>query len=165
MATIHLLEGPVGAGKSTYAAQLSHAHRAPHLNLDEWLVTLFRPDRPEADFMAWYLERKDRCLAQIWATAGALLDLEIDVVLELGLVQAAARQAFYERADAEDRALIVYLLETPKAERWARVQCRNVSGQGRYHMPVDEAMFELANNAWEPPSSAERRARAIREIS
>ena len=39
VATIHLIEGPVGAGKSTFAARLSVAHEAPHLNLDEWIVT------------------------------------------------------------------------------------------------------------------------------
>jgi len=48
---------PVGAGKSTYAAQLSLIHAAPRLNLDEWIVTLFVPDRPSADVLPWYLER------------------------------------------------------------------------------------------------------------
>jgi tRNA A37 N6-isopentenylltransferase MiaA len=34
MATIHLVEGPVGAGKSTHAAHLSLSLAAPVLNLD-----------------------------------------------------------------------------------------------------------------------------------
>ena len=70
MSTLHLIEGPVGAGKSTYAAQLGIATGAAHLNLDEWMVTLFRPDRPESDFLAWYGERKERCIEQIWLVAG-----------------------------------------------------------------------------------------------
>ena len=66
MPTIHLIEGPVGAGKSTFAAKLMHEHSAPRLNLDEWMVVLFRPDRPEGDdIMAWYAERKQRCIEQI----------------------------------------------------------------------------------------------------
>ena len=35
MARIHLIEGPVGAGKSTFAAQLSGTYAAPHLALDD----------------------------------------------------------------------------------------------------------------------------------
>jgi predicted kinase len=62
MASIHLIEGPVGAGKSTFAGRLALTHNAVHLNLDEWMVRLFQADRPEADFMEWYLERKQRCI-------------------------------------------------------------------------------------------------------
>ncbi len=65
MARIHLIEGPVGAGKSTFAATLSERHAAPHLCLDGWMATLFGPDRPSAGVLDWYMERKDRCLEQI----------------------------------------------------------------------------------------------------
>ena len=51
MARIHLIEGPVGAGKSTFAAQLSGTYAAPHLALDDWMATLFVPDRPDGDIM------------------------------------------------------------------------------------------------------------------
>ena len=51
MATLHLVEGPVGAGKPTFAGQLSLVHEAPCLVLDEWMVTLYSPDRPNTGFM------------------------------------------------------------------------------------------------------------------
>lgn len=161
MAVIHLLEGPVGAGKSTLATKLSYEHQAPHLNLDEWMVTLFRPDRPETDFLPWYQARKARCIEQIWASATALLDLDISVVLELGLVQRADRKAFYDRVDIEDRALRVYLLDVPKDVRWARVQQRNERQTGTYRMTVDAQIFEMANGAWEAPSLQEMEERQI----
>lgn len=164
MAVIHLLEGPVGAGKSTLATQLSFEHKAPHLNLDEWMVTLFRPDRPETDFVPWYQDRKARCIAQIWASATALLDLDISVVLELGLVQRADRQAFYERVDMEDRALRIYLLDVPRDVRWARVQKRNQEQAGTYRMAVNEQIFEMANRAWEAPSLQEIEERQIETL-
>jgi predicted kinase len=164
MAVIYLLEGPVGAGKSTLAARLSFEHKAPHLNLDEWMVTLFRPDRPETDFLRWYQDRKARCIEQIWASATALLDLDISVVLELGLVQRADREAFYQRVDIEDRALRIYLLDAPKDVRWARVQKRNEEQAGTYRMAVNEQIFEMANGAWEAPSSQEIQERQIETL-
>ena len=40
MAKIHLVEGLVGAGKSTFVAKLSKEHAAPSLILDKWFVQL-----------------------------------------------------------------------------------------------------------------------------
>eukprot|EP01042_Synura_sphagnicola_P016506 gene16506-20882_t len=77
---IHLVIGPVGAGKSTFARQLVQQHRAVPLNLDDWMATLFSVDRPHAaDAMAWYVPRTLRCLAQIWKTAEAVLHAGGDV--------------------------------------------------------------------------------------
>ena len=55
MAKIHLIVGPVGAGKSTFALRLSQERKALFFNLDEWMIALFRPDRPEAGVMEWYI--------------------------------------------------------------------------------------------------------------
>ena len=82
---IHLVIGPVGAGKSTFVRHLVQQHRAVPLNLDDWMATLFSPDRPDlpgADVMAWYVPRTLRCLEQIWKTAEAVLNAGSDVVLE-----------------------------------------------------------------------------------
>ena len=66
MSKIYLIEGPVGSGKSTLASKLSNEFSAPRLILDKWMTILFSPDRPDSDFIGWYLERKDRCIEQIW---------------------------------------------------------------------------------------------------
>ena len=65
MLQIYLVEGPVGSGKTTFAHQLSNCYSAPHLNLDDWMARLFRPDRSEIDVMAWYIERKERCKTEV----------------------------------------------------------------------------------------------------
>lgn len=90
----------MGAGKSTHAGKLSLTHAAPCLNLDEWMVILFRPDRPETDFMQWYSDRKSRCIDQIWRVACELIETGTDAIVELGLVQLADREDFYRRVDA-----------------------------------------------------------------
>jgi predicted kinase len=164
MPGIHLVEGPVGAGKSTYAGSLALRLAGVHLNLDEWMVNLFRPDRPRDDFMAWYAERKDRCLEQIWAVTCEIMAAEQDVVLELGLVQRAARDAFYQRVAASDFELHVYWLDVPVDVRRARVMTRNDQQGPTFRMAVSEEMFEIANNAWEAPDEDECRARNITVI-
>jgi len=161
MATIHLIEGPVGAGKSTFAAQLSLTHAAVHLNLDDWMVTLFRPDRPETEFMEWYAERKQRCIDQIWRVTCDLIDAGTEAVLELGLVQTSARDDFYRRVDVEGYALKVYVLETPEDVRRERVRHRNTQQGDTFKMEVSDEIFELANRAWQAPDAIEARERDI----
>ena len=165
MPTIHLIEGPVGAGKSTCAAKLALSHQAPHLNLDEWMVTLFSPDRPADGFMEWYGDRKQRCIQQIWDVTCELLNSTDNVILELGLVQLADREDFYRRVDGTDYDLRVYLIDTPLEVRRQRVRDRNAEKSGTFKMEVSDEIFELANGFWQEPSEVECQARAIEIIS
>lgn len=164
MPTIHLIEGPVGAGKSTYAGKLALELGAPHLNLDEWMVTLFRPDRPQDNFMAWYAERKERCIAQIWLVAEMVLQTTSTVILELGLVQRAAREDFYRRVDGTDHKLQVHWLDVPETVRHERVRKRNTEQGSTFQMEVSDEVFALANSAWESPDEQELQARNITVI-
>ena len=43
-ATLHLIFGPIGAGKTTYARDLARRERAVAFVLDEWGARLFGPD-------------------------------------------------------------------------------------------------------------------------
>jgi predicted kinase len=165
MATIHLVEGPVGSGKSTYAEQLSVRLRAPWLNLDEWMVTLFRPDRPDVDFMPWYIERKARCIEQIWRVTCNLMDVRSDVILELGLVQLSDRAAFYSKVDGTDCALQIHVLDVPRETRRNRVRVRNAQQGATFQMEVSDEIFELADGAWQAPDAIERSERRIQIIS
>ncbi len=164
MATIHLIEGPVGAGKSTTAAGMAGDLHCPRLDLDDWMVTLFSPDRPDAGFMQWYAERKARCLEQIWKVTEDLLSVCDDVVLELGLVQRADREAFYQRVDGTAHELRVYVLEVPEEIRRARVRQRNQDRQGTFKMEVSDEIFEIANAAWQPPDAVEIELKDIHRI-
>jgi len=158
---IYLIEGPVGAGKSTYARQLSQQHNALHLNLDEWMVVLFRPDRPEVDFMHWYNERKQRCIEQIWAVALSCNQADITVVLELGLVQQADRLDLYNKAEDADLDLQVVVLNASRKERLARVQKRNREQDDTFQMHVSDEIFVLADAAWQAPDDKELQLRSI----
>lgn len=161
MTCLYLIEGPVGAGKSTFAQHLSREIAAPHLNLDAWMARLFRPDRPDTDVMTWYVARKARCIEQIWEVATAMLDTGHPVVLELGLIQRDSRYAFYERVARSGHALQVCLLDAPISVRHDRVRCRNLEQGSTYAMDVSDEVFELASALWEAPDAAERAAQKI----
>ncbi len=155
LAKVYLIEGPVGAGKSTFSEGLSQKMNAPHINLDSWLSRLFVPDRPATGVMEWYVERKDRCIGQIWDVALRILDSRCDVVLELGLLQPENRRAMYQRIEESGHKLMIYVLNAPREERRDRVRYRNVEKGSTFSMEVSDEIFELASDMWEEPDDIE----------
>lgn len=153
--TVHLIEGPVGAGKSTFAASLASGLQATHIALDEWFAALFSPDRPGQDFVSWYVERKDRLLDVIWNHSRRLLNTGCDVVLELGLIQQTPRVEFCRRVQREGYGLAVYVLDAPVEVRRERVQRRNQEMGATFSMVVPDGVFELASSLWQPPDEIE----------
>lgn len=127
------------------------------LDLDTWMVRLFGKDaRPRENVMAWYLERRDRCRALLWDLALEILFSGTDVFLELGLVANLEREAFYAKARGEDVRLVVYLLDASRDIRRERVAERNHSAD-EHTQVVPLHLFEMASDAWEPPTDAERK--------
>lgn len=162
--TLHLLIGPVGAGKTTYGQRLAARSVGVFLDLDAWMVRLFGADpRPQDNVIAWYLERRDRCRALLWDVAVDMLRSGVDVVLELGLVTVADREAIYDKISAEDLPLRVYLLDVPRDIRRERVLQRNKT-PGPFTQIVPIAFFERASDLWQAPSDAERAQRSIIDV-
>ena len=164
MARIHLIVGPVGAGKSTFGQQLALDHRAVRLTLDEWMAVLFRHDRPEDGVMEWYADRTQRCLEQIWRVTRSALAAGTDVVLEIGLIQRRDRQRFLRRVDADRASMTIYQLDAPRAVRRERVEQRNREQGATFSMVVPPAIFELASDLWEPIDEDEAHGRDVRRV-
>jgi len=165
MPTIHLVIGPVGAGKSTFVRSLTDRGHAIPLVLDDWMTTLYGDDeRPADGRMAWYMARTQRCLDQIWKTTEAVLATGVDVVLEVGLIQRAARQSFYGRVDAGACELVVHVVDADRDRRRKRVMRRNESRGPTYSMHVSAEIFELASDLWQPPGADEQADRDVRFV-
>lgn len=165
MSQIYLIEGPVGAGKSTFAKSLATRVGGVHIALDEWFARLFSPDRPNADLMPWYIERKARLLDHIWNHARDLLACGIPPVLELGLVQRQSREGIYKRARAADVDLTVYLLLASREVRRERVMRRNVEMGPTFSMVVPAPFFEMASDVWEEPDEFEIAENGIEKVT
>src|SRR5436190_19386007 len=82
--TLHVIFGPCGAGKTTYAHALARREGAVAFVLDDWGVRLFGPDVQGPLDFGWMLERLVRCDALIWSTATDVLAAGTPVVLDLG---------------------------------------------------------------------------------
>jgi predicted kinase len=164
MGRLHLIVGPVGAGKSTFARDTAARKNAIFLDLDVWMVRLYGQDvRPSENVVGWYLERRERVRELLWDTTLDVLATGTDVVLEMGLVSRAERETFYAKARDEDLALTVYCVDAPRDVRRERVVKRNASA-GEHTQIVPVEFFERASDAWEPPSSAERQGLSMIEI-
>ena len=155
MPKLHLVEGPVGAGKSTFSKSLALRTNGIHIALDEWFAKLYSADRPATNVIDWYMERKSRLLDLIWRHSNAVLATGTDAVLELGLIQRQSRIALYEKARSADIELKVYVLDAPKDVRLERVLRRNTEKGATFSMVVPEQVFEMANSMWEAPDASE----------
>jgi predicted kinase len=156
--TLHVLIGPVGAGKTTYAQRQCAQSSALLLDLDPWMVRLYGDDeRPAAGALQWYLERRERCRALLWDLGLSLLANGTDVYLEIGLLGVSERVSFYEEARDRGLSMRVCVVDAPRDVRRTRVQQRNLNPK-RYTQIVPAQFFEQASDAWQPPDEAERAA-------
>jgi predicted kinase len=168
-ARAHLIVGPVGAGKSTYGMALAREHGGVRLTLDEWMTELFSKDRPDTGVIEWYRERAARCVGRIWSVGRDVLDAGCAVILEIGLLQRAQREAFYERVAATSVAgsgvaIAIHVIDASRDVRRARVERRNRERGETFSMIVPAPIFELASDMWEPPDASECEGRDVRFV-
>jgi predicted kinase len=161
---VHLVVGPVGAGKSTVALELAREHGALRFALDEWMVELFSPDRPREGVVEWYVERAERCVNRIWAVAKRIVEAGTSVVLELGLLRCSERERFYERLEDAGFDSTIHVIDAPRDVRRERVNERNRTKGDTFSMVVPPDIFELASDLWEPPSASECAGRDVRFV-
>ncbi len=163
MAELHVVIGPVGAGKTTFARKLREEHGAVFLSLDEWMQVLFSADkRPEEGRIAWYIERTERCLRMIRQVMLQTLRAGTNVVLEPGLIQKAQRQSFYNWVDEQALDHQIYLIEADREVRRQRVIKRNEERGETFSGVVPPEFFELSSDLWEPPDELEQSERPFR---
>ncbi|MBM3515486.1 MAG: ATP-binding protein [Alphaproteobacteria bacterium] len=150
---VHLVCGPTGAGKTTYAIELAQRLDAVRYSIDEWMTTLFWMDSPTPIHFAWTMERITRCEAQIWDNAQQVLARQIPVVLDLGFTTAVHRRKFIDLANAAGYGTKTHVADAPADERWQRVQRRNAAKGETYRLEVTREMFDFMESIWEAPKS------------
>jgi predicted kinase len=160
MATVHLLFGPTGAGKTTYGRELAAERRAALFVLDEWMQTLFMMDAPAPPALDWMLARVERTETQIWAVTRQLISLGTDVILELGFFTRAQRDRVRQLAADAAIEVVPHVLEVAREVRRERVRRRN-QGSTTFSIEVDDATFDWAESYYEPLGDDELLAATI----
>lgn len=159
-AMIHVVFGPQGAGKSTYARAFARREPAVHFAIDDWMARLFAADMPEPLQFNWMMERVERCETQIWSTAAAVIAAGASVVLDLGLMRRSDRERVAEIGQAVEIPVRFHFVDAPQDVRRARVLERNEVRGETFAIEVTPDMFDFMEGVYEAPD-AEERARCV----
>ena len=162
-ATLHVIFGPSGAGKTTYAQQLSRREPAVHFAIDDWMARLFAADMPEPIAFEWMMERVERCESQIWSVAAATMAAGTSVVLDLGLMRRSDRVRVAEIAQACDLPIQFHFVTASAAIRRARVLARNEVRGETFAIEVSPDMFDFIEGVYEAPDAEELRGTIVSE--
>jgi predicted kinase len=154
-ATLNVIFGPCGAGKTTYAHGFARREKAVALILDDWMARMFGPDMPEPIQYEWMLERVARCEAQIWSVAAATISAGTSVILDIGLMRVADRARVREIAEATGLGMQFHFVDAPQEVRRARVLDRNVVRGESFAIEVTPDLFEFIEGVYEPPQPGE----------
>ena len=123
MPTLHLLHGPPGSGKTTFARQLARELPAVRITPDEMMVILHGTNPPEAVFRP----ANERIKALIWLQAEQALAAGVDVVLDVGYWGRAGRDEARQRAQALGALCQFYAMKCTMEEARRRVLARTAT--------------------------------------
>ncbi|HYN85346.1 MAG TPA: AAA family ATPase [Pyrinomonadaceae bacterium] len=150
MATLFLMCGLPGSGKTTLARQIERERHALRLTPDEWIVRLFGTGlTPPA--LDWC---RDPVEALQWGVAERALTLGVNVVLDFGFWSRVERDDFRARAARLGAGAEVHFLDVPRAVLAARLAARNAD-LPPYTFRVTDAQLDLWWSLFEPPTPDE----------
>lgn len=155
MATLFLMCGLPGSGKTTLAKRIERERDALRLTPDEWIARLFGQSlTPPA--LDWC---RDPVESVQWEVAERALRLGINVILDFGFWSRTEREEFRARAAALGAGSELHFLDVPRAELSARIAARNAEPPP-YTFRITETQLDAWWNLFEPPTPDELRPRS-----
>ncbi len=155
MSKIHIVFGPQGAGKSTYAKKFSEEVNGVHLSIDDWMWKLYGEDLPKPMNFKWIMERVGRCEKQIWATSEKISSCGCEVILDLGFTKLAKRELFKTLAKDQNIPTQLHYVKAPHSIRRKRVLDRNIEKGETFSFEVTPGMFDFMETEFESPTEKE----------
>lgn len=155
MSRLILVCGPTGAGKTTYSIALSEEAKAIRFSIDPWMQTLFASDMTSLDF-DWMMERVNRCQEQIWSVCEQILEMDGNVVLDLGFTTREQRGVFINKGVELGIEAELHYLDAPLDTRRQRVKTRNQEKDPSvYAFEVTDMMIDFMEPRFEVPDQNE----------
>lgn len=148
MATVHLICGFLGVGKTTFSQRLTKQTSAVRFSLDELYLQLFT-DEPTRHLDAEAFDRLLRTVNGIWPQ---IVNAGVDVVLDFGFWRRDFRDDIRKRAGLAGADARLYWLECPDDVALARCLQRN-GEPGAFLISAQD--FHDLKTKFEPPASDE----------
>jgi len=150
MATLYLICGLPGSGKTTIAKQIESSQSALRLCPDEWIESLLADNTDTAE-----LDRLRTPVESVqWDVAKRVLTLGINVVLENGFWSRDERARNRSRAEVLGAQVKLIYLNVDRDELWARLSKRNKNLPSGTFV-VREDQLDLWLSWFEPPTPEE----------
>ncbi len=146
VATLYLMVGLPGAGKTTRAVALAAEHRALRLTPDVWMISLFGASDPDG--------RRDVLEGRLISVALQALRLRTSVVLDFGLWGRDERSALRALAASAGASAVLVYLPVDVETQHARIGSRWHEGP-RSTFPMTPAEIEASRAVFEAPTAAE----------
>ena len=151
MATLHMMVGLPGSGKTTEAKKLEQEHNALRLTPDEWQYFLFGHDidEPEHD------ERHTKIEELMWKVAVKVLKAGCDVILDFGFWTKSERDEFRRKARSVGADSKIHYMDVPNEVIRKRLDARNRSAGENAVFYVGRKEFEEWSALFEIPAKEE----------
>jgi len=149
MATIHLMTGFIGFGKTTVAKQLEEKIPAVRLTHDDFMVKLYGRDMPYNDFHTNY-EKVDGVL---WELAAKIVRGGGDVIMDYGFWGHKDREKAYVCAKKITNDVVFHRTECDLNEAKRRILERTKNDKDA--LVIDEKAFDGLAKKYEPWGSAD----------
>jgi predicted kinase len=151
MATLHLMIGLPGSGKTTRAKELEKELGALRLTPDEWHLHLFGHDVDEEA----HDERHMKVEQIMWTVAARVLALGTDVILDFGCWAREEREDFRARAHALGADFRLHYMEVSIDELKRRLGARNQSVGDQHVFFISDDNIRQWAALFQPPDADE----------
>ena len=149
-ATVYLICGFIGAGKTTFAKMLEKKTGAVRIVKDEWSIRLIGNDPTIDGYEEW--DHKICGLSR--DVAFQLAEKGIDVIIDEGFWEKEQRDEMRRRADTIGAKAVMYYVETPIETIRERVVGRN-NNLTKDSFKMSQEMLDKYLMYWQPPREDE----------
>ena len=151
---LYIIQGFIGAGKSTFSRRLAEETGAEHLNPDEWVGKLFSRN----EYIKNWDECFDKTVARLWEKAEALLLDGKDVIFDMGFWMKKDRDFARKIANKCGSKCVHYFLFVPdeilqerivlsRPPEWAEIHLKNFKkNKSKFEEPTKEENAIIINN-------------------
>ena len=153
-ATLYIIQGFIGAGKSTFSRCLSKESDAIHLNPDEWVSKLYTQEEYKNDWNKCF----EATVHKLWIKTKEYLSNGIDVIFDMGFWLKRDRdfaRQIAQQCNADCKHYYLYVPDEILKERivenrppeWAKIHLENFDKNKKlFEIPSSDEDVVVINN-------------------